>query len=120
VAARIDIIPSPVRVIAGSRVTFHADVRDRYGNTAPGAVAWAVTGSIGTIDSGGRFTASATIGSGTVTARIGTETGIAEVEIVPGALATLSATPSRITVIAGAAVTIRVDGYDDLGNGISG
>ena len=117
----VDILPGVASVAVGSVQDFDAYARDRFGNDISGATfTWAVTGGIGTVDSSGRFTAATAVGTGTVTARTGTITGTAIVEIVPGALETLALTPSPISLAAGSTLLLTAEGLDVYGNEISG
>ena len=117
----VDVIPGVASVVAGTTLQFDAAAKDRFGNVISGPTfTWAVSGGIGTVTSGGLFTASTSTGEGLVTARTGTETGTAIVEVVPGALASLGATPSPISVSAGTTIMVSAQGYDQYGNAIEG
>src|SRR5439155_896453 len=110
---------------AGGQLTFGAGALDRYDNPIPGATfTWSVAGGIGTITASGVFTASTTTGSGVVTATTGSgpsaHTGAANVEIVPGALASLEVNPSTVTIAAGSFLFVNAEGFDAYHNQISG
>jgi len=75
--------PNPALVQPGAQLAFHLDARDGGGrpvDVAPPLAAWAVAGSIGTIDAHGVLTASAG-GSGSVTATVGGLTATARVDV---------------------------------------
>ncbi|TLY37482.1 MAG: hypothetical protein E6K61_12090, partial [Nitrospirae bacterium] len=117
----VDVLPGVASIVAGTTMTFTAQAKDRFGNTISGAgFTWGVSGGIGTIDSAGRFTASTTVGTGTVTAQSGPKTGTSIVEIVPAALEALEVTPSPITVAAGGTLLLNAAGLDRYGNEVSG
>ena len=117
----VDVLPGVASIVAGTTMTFTAQAKDRFGNTISGAgFTWGVSGGIGTIDSAGRFTASTTVGTGTVTAQSGPKTGTSIVEIAPAALEALEVTPSPITVAAGGTLLLNAAGLDRYGNEVSG
>src|SRR5216117_3442855 len=121
----VDVIPGVASVVAGGQLTFGAGALDRYDNPIPGATfTWSVAGGIGTITASGVFTASTTTGSGVVTATTGSgpsaHTGAANVEIVPGALASLEVNPSTVTIAAGSFLLLNAGGFDAYHNQISG
>jgi hypothetical protein len=81
----------PVDIPAGAQRTFVAKTTDRFGNViADVPLTWSVTGGSGTITSNGAFTASTTVGAGSVIAMYATGmTGRQEVTIVPANPATV-------------------------------
>ncbi|TLZ94004.1 MAG: hypothetical protein E6K04_02275 [Methanobacteriota archaeon] len=81
----------PVDIPAGTQRTFVAETTDRFGNVIANVpLTWSVTGGSGTITSNGAFTASTTVGAGSVIAMYATGmTGRQEVTIVPATPATV-------------------------------
>jgi outer membrane protein assembly factor BamB len=81
----------PVDIPAGAQRTFVAETTDRFGNAIANVpLLWSVTGGSGTIDSNGAFTASTTVGAGSVIATYASGmTGRQDVTIVPATPATV-------------------------------
>src|SRR5467141_5452416 len=84
-------LEGPVDIPAGTNRTFVAETTDRFGNAiAHVPLLWSVTGGSGTITSNGAFTASTTVGAGSVIAMYATGmTGRQDVTIVPATPATV-------------------------------
>jgi parallel beta-helix repeat protein len=78
----IDVIPTPVTVVAGSQAQFIALGKDVYSNVIAG-LAFSWTTNVGTIDASGLFTAQLTGGAtGYVNASYGLVTGSASVSVM--------------------------------------
>ena len=117
----VSVTPAETSVVAGGSVQFVASAYDRWGNpVADAAFQWGASASLGAIDGSGLLTASTSVSSGTVTAVYNGVQGIAHVDIVPGPLDHLVATPGSLTIAAGGATTLSVVGYDQYGNALSG
>lgn len=107
--------PDPEDVTVGTTETFSVVLRDAYNNvnaTAP--VTW--TTNVGSITSGGAFTAQTTPATGTVTATSGAASDSATVRVMPGAPTSLVVTPDPTTVGAGETRQFSVVAYDSYGN----
>lgn len=117
---RLSLTPPSASVVAGSGVSFRASGADAFGNALGD-----VTGSTSfTISSPGRCTGSTCTatkaqqytvrGSALVAGRL--LAGTATVVVVPGPLAAMAISPSRVSVKAGEAVAFRAQGSDAYGN----
>src|SRR2546421_2702443 len=106
----------PVDIPAGAERTFVAETTDRFGNAiAHVPLLWSVTGGSGTITSNGAFTASTTVGAGSVIAMYATGmTGRQDVTIVPATPATVEIrlTSTSLAVDSNSVIVATVlDGY---------
>ncbi|WP_309123278.1 phosphodiester glycosidase family protein [Paenibacillus sp.] len=83
-AAKLVVRPNYERVLAGSRLALSAAGVDATGHPAAAAepVVWTVDPSLGTIDAAGVFTAGDNAGEGVISARAGSLSGEATVEVV--------------------------------------
>ncbi|MFC1552875.1 beta strand repeat-containing protein, partial [Candidatus Latescibacterota bacterium] len=97
---------------AGLTQQFNATAFDENG--IPAGITWAVTGSIGSIDSDGLFTAGATPGEGTVTASAVGLTKAAEITVTVDPVLTL--TPVTVSLRAGLTQQFTADATDENGN----
>jgi len=115
----IAVTPDPVEVTAGGTITMQATPMDIYENAIQGlTVVWTASSALGTISQSGVLTASDTVGTGIVTASIGSVSESVSAELVPGAIATLTVSPSPLTVSAGSVVTLTAEAEDVYGNSI--
>jgi hypothetical protein len=83
--SRITVNPSsdPEEIPRGTTRTFMAEAFDAAGNPVTGAtVTWNITNGLGTVSPGGAFTASK-IGSGAISATVGTVVGTSEIRVMP-------------------------------------
>ncbi|HKZ48628.1 MAG TPA: hypothetical protein VJ397_07570 [Thermoplasmata archaeon] len=120
-AASLTVSPAVVAVPAGGTASFTATALDSYGNRVPSApIAWSVVGTIGTITSGGAFTASTTVGSGTVLVSSGPLAASAPVVVTPGPLDHLEITPPAATLVVGSTLQLMAFGLDAYGNLLPG
>jgi len=120
-AEGVYVSPVIASVIVGAAVQFSAEVEDMYGNAVPGAeISWSVQGGIGTISDTGLFTAGLVAGTGTVEASSSGIVGVAAVTIVPGPVASITVTPSGLTVEAGTMRSLEAVSVDSHGNVIEG
>ncbi|HEV7703106.1 MAG TPA: hypothetical protein VGO46_02395 [Gemmatimonadaceae bacterium] len=117
--ATITITPSPATVAIRATQQFTAVGKDAHGNVVDITPEWSVVASGGTIDaSTGLFTAAAVAGTFTNTVRVssGAVSATATVTIPPGALETITVTPSPVSLAIGAQQTFTAVGHDDDGN----
>src|SRR5438046_5047674 len=117
----VDVTPAAASIVAGTKMSFNADAKDRYGNTIHGlSFVWSATGGIGPSEASAVLNASTQVGLGLVTATTGSATGTAIVEIVPDVLATLALQPASVSLEAGSNLALHAQGFDRYGNEISG
>ena len=117
--ATITITPSPVTVAIRATQQFTAVGKDAHGNVVAITPAWSVVASGGAIDaSTGLFTAGATAGTFTNTVRVssGSVFATATVTVPPGALESITVTPSPVSLAIGAQQTFTAVGHDDDDN----
>ncbi|MHB1192199.1 MAG: hypothetical protein ACYC6F_04055 [Longimicrobiales bacterium] len=120
--ATITVSPDPADLGIGATQTFTAVGRDAFGNVVAVAPTWSVVADGGTIDgSSGLFTAGTTPGTftNTVVATSGGVTGAATVNLVAGALATITVTPNPASLGVGAAQQFTAVGRDASGNPVA-
>lgn len=118
-AASLTVSPAVVAVPAGGTGSFTATALDSYGNLVPLApLAWSVAGTIGTITTGGVFTADTTVASGQVVATSGVLAAVADVTLVPGPLDSIEVTPSAADILAGSDLDLAASALDALGNAV--
>ena len=114
--AIINVLPSNVTILNGSRITYTVTGQDAAYNPVPVAsesITWSVSGSAATIDGSGRLTATAS-GTATVTATVGSVSGSTNVSVV-SALSALEIRPNPAIVEPGATQTFTVTGRDASG-----
>jgi len=114
--AIINVLPSNVSVLNGSRITYTVTGQDAAYNpvlVAPESITWSVSGSAATIDESGRLTATAS-GTATVTATVGSISGSTNVSVV-SSLTALEIKPNPAIVEPGATQTFTVTGRDASG-----
>ena len=115
VPATVTISPASATVSADSTRQFAATVRDSDGNIVSTPVTWSVLGGIGTITTGGLFTAT-TAGTGNVRAAAGTAVGLAPVTVTAGAAVWLGIAPDSAAVSADSTQTFTATILDADGN----
>ena len=113
--ATLEIMPAYAEVRSGEQQAFTVVGFDRGGNSVPVQATWEVQGEGGTITADGVFTATQA-GKSRIRAHVGTLAAEAEVGVVPGAAATLQATPETISLVAGQSQTLRSEAFDAAGN----
>jgi hypothetical protein len=113
--ARIIVSPPNATLNVTETRQFAASGRDAYDNIVVVTPGWSVTGGIGSITSGGLFTATAT-GSGLVIAASGAIRDSAEVTVASNAPATLVISPDSAIVAADGTRDFDVAAYDAEGN----
>jgi len=117
----VEIAPSSSSVQVGGTVQFGASCYDVYGNEVTGAtVSYSVVGGIGTVTSGGLFTAGTVAGSGKVVVTSGGHSAEASVTVMPGALHHITVIPGTVSTSVGSMSTLAAAGYDQYNNSISG
>jgi hypothetical protein len=119
VLASITITPSPQSLAVGAQQQFTAVGHDADNNIVAITPTWSVAAGGGTVDaSTGLFTAGTTAGTftNTVTATSGSISGTASVTVTPGALTTITITPSPATLAVHATQQFTVTGTDANNN----
>jgi hypothetical protein len=119
VLASITVTPSSQSLAAGAQQQFTAVGHDADNNVVSITPTWSVAAGGGTIDaSTGLFTAGTTAGTftNTVTATSGAIAGTASVTVTPGALASITITPSPATLAVHATQQFTVTGKDANNN----
>ena len=115
----IIVTPDPATVPVGAQQQFTAVAYDSYANAITG-VAFIWTTDVGSVGPTGLFTAQFVPGSGFISARNGTVTGTAVVNVVVGPVASIVVVPDPVTVVVGANRMFSATAYDAYGNLISG
>jgi len=114
----IVVAPNPVDVTAGGTWQFTATGYDANNNKVCITPVWST--DAGTISGSGLLTAQVTVASGRhVTATVGSVSGAAVVNIVPGALDHIVVTPNPVDVTAGGTQPFTATGYDVHNNAVS-
>jgi hypothetical protein len=122
--ASITVSPSSDTLAIGGHKTFTAVGYDDYDNVVPITPQWLVVSGGGSIDSSGVFTADTVAGTfaQTVLARQGSGCGAingrATVTVLPGALTTVTISPSNPSVFAGTTQQFTAAGTDSYGNAV--
>jgi hypothetical protein len=117
--ASITVTPSSPSLAAGAQQQFTAVGHDAGNNVVAITPIWSVAAGGGTIDpSTGLFTSGTTAGTfaNTVTATSGAISGTASVTVTPGALTTITITPSPATLAVHATQQFTVTGTDANNN----
>ena len=111
----IAVSPARAEVPAGTSAVFSAVGRDAAGNAVAIEPVWELSSQVGRIDAGGELTGGR-LGPAQVVARFGEVTGAVDVEVVPGALTSLTVEPGTATVAAGSSQRFAVTAVDVAGN----
>ena len=111
----IAVSPARAEVPAGTSAVFSAVGRDAAGNAVAIEPVWELSSPVGRIDAGGELTGGR-LGPAQVVARFGEVTGAVDVEVVPGALTSLTVEPGTATVTAGSSQRFAVTAVDVAGN----
>ena len=114
--AKIVVTPNSVRVAQGQTFQFTAKGYDASGNAVSITPTWSCSPELGTINSSGLFTAS-NLGTGTVTAAVGTISGTASVEV--SVLSSIVVTPNVITVWHSMTYQLTAKGYNASGSEVA-
>ena len=117
--ANITVTPNPTTLSVGLSRLFTAAGSDANGNAvAIGTPTWSVEAGGGAINSSGLFTAGGTPGTftNTVMATVGALSGTATVNVTSGALATITVTPSPVTLAIAGTQQFTAVGKDAGGN----
>ncbi len=115
--ARIDVMPSEARIKAGETIRFGATPLDAMGNVTSDQISWSLSPEMN-----GRMTTPAgafqmlKAGESRVIASVGGIQGMARVHVEPASVARISLTPESISLPAGEAVKVAVNGEDAHGN----
>ena len=119
-AASVEIAPGMAKLVAGQRLRLAARVYSAFGDKRPDQVTWSsATPSVATVNAAGLVTAA---GSGTarIVARAGNVSNEIGVHVVPGALASVSLTPSSVEARTGDVIRFAVEAKDVRGRPIAG
>ena len=117
--SQIVISPASAVVSMGQTQEFTAAIQNAYGETlSGGTVTWSADSALGTITSGGVFSAS-TVGSGVVTATYGGIIGTAPVAVIDGSVVSVSISPASASVTSGATQQFAVSVLDSGGNTVA-
>ena len=117
---QILVSPSSATVEVTQQLQFSASGYDMFGNEVGGLTfTWATTGGIGTVTSGGQFTAGSSVSSGTVTASAGGVQGTAIVDIVAGWVHHIVIAPSSVGLIVDETQQFTATAYDAFDNPLS-
>ena len=119
--ASITVAPSPATLAIGAAQQFTATGKDSGGNVVPITPTWTLVAGGGSLNSTGLFTAGTTPGTytNTVKAASGGVNGTATVVVNPGPLATITVTPSPVTLAAAGTQQFTAVGKDSGGNVVS-
>jgi len=112
--ARIEVTPDPGTVAADATLQFTAKGIDTNGNQTPITPTWSATG--GTVSAAGLFTPTGPVGTYQVQAKQGGVTGVANVSVTPGALASITVTPPTASITADQTQQFAAAGADAKGN----
>ena len=112
------ITPNPSTLGVGAMQQFTVVGKDAAGNVIAFTPIWSVVAGGGTIDNVGLFTAGSTLGTfaNTVKATSGTISATATVDVVAGALATITVTPNPATMVVSTTRQFTAVGQDAGGN----
>ncbi|OYV71951.1 MAG: hypothetical protein B7Z74_06315, partial [Deltaproteobacteria bacterium 21-66-5] len=114
----ITVTPNPTTLAVNGTQQLTAMGRDADGVAFPIAPTWAVVAGGGAINGAGLFTAGTVPGTfpNTVTASIGGISGTATIIVKPGPLATITVTPSPVTLVVNGTQQFVAVGKDSSGN----
>ena len=119
-AVTLTVTPNPAVVLQHTARQFIATAKDYKGNVVSTSVSWAVVAGGGTIDASGLFTAGGVNGPyyNTIQATVGGLTATASVAVVSsaGPLATITVTPSPVTMAVSGTQQFVATGRDANGN----
>ena len=118
VVASIAVIRDPDTLAVGTARQFTAIGYDADGDEVGINPTWSVGAGGGTIDAAGLFTAGTVLGTfaGTVTATVGSVSGQATVTVIGGPVATITVTPTPVTLATNATQQFTAVGRDAASN----
>ncbi len=116
--ASITVTPTPATVGVQGTQQFTAVGRDASGNVVPFIPTWSLVAGGGTLDQSGLFTAGIVAGTYTNTVQASNNNlkGLATVTVTPGALASITVSPSTATMTIGTTQLYTAVGKDANGN----
>jgi hypothetical protein len=116
------IAPTTAAIVVDEALQFAVSGFDLYGNVISDlTISFSVTGSIGSIDDTGMFTAGIVTGTGAVIATSGGHTAQATVMVVHGSLDRIAILSNgSVSLSAGSVVVLNAIGYDAHGNTVDG
>jgi hypothetical protein len=113
----MSVSPPSAQLQAGQQQLFSANVSDATGPLLGLPVTWAaVTGTVGTVDTTGLYTAPITTGPTGVRASLGSRNAFAPITVVPGPIARVDVTPQNITLIRNSLQQFSAQAFDALNN----
>src|SRR6266498_2571001 len=119
-AARIDIVPAPSRIAAGTRLTLTGTAYSRHGDRRPDLVSFSSSNPrVASVTGDGRLHALSP-GRATVTAKAGSAAAQLSLQVVPNTVARLAIEPATVSVRTGDVVRFSVSGKDAAGRAIQG
>ena len=119
-AARIDIVPAPSRIAAGTRLTLTGTAYSRHGDRRPDLVSFSSSNPrVASVTGDGRLHALSP-GRATVTAKAGSAAAQLSLQVVPNTVARLAIEPATVSVRTGDVVRFSVSGKDAAGRTIQG
>ena len=119
-AASVEIAPAMAKLVAGQRLRLAARVYSASGDKRPDQVTWSsATPSVATVNAAGLVTAAGP-GAARIVARAGNVSNGIDVQVVPGALASVSLTPSSVEARTGDVIRFAVEAKDARGRPIAG
>lgn len=118
-ASRIDIQPSPSKLLAGTRITLAGTPFSAQGDRRSDPVTFSSSApKVATVTPDGRVTALAP-GEATINARSGAATAGLKLRVVPNTVARVSVEPALRSVKTGDVVRFKAQGQDASGKGLS-
>lgn len=120
-AVSLVVTPNPITLGVGAAQQFTAAGKDANGNVVAIVPVWSVDSAGGSITAAGVFTAGGALGtfSNTVRATAGTLSGRATVNVVAGALSTITVTPNPAALLTGGIQQFAAVGRDAGGNAVA-
>ena len=119
-AATIEIAPGTAKLVAGQRLRLSARVYSAASDKRGDLVTWSsVTPTVATVSPAGLVTA-VRAGTARIVARAGNASSEIAVQVVPGAIASVSVTPSNVNGRTGDVIRLAVDAKDARGKSIAG
>ena len=119
-AATIEIAPGTAKLVAGQRLRLSARVYSAASDKRGDLVSWSsATPTVATVSPAGLVTA-VRAGTARIVARAGNAFSEIAVQVVPGAIASVSVTPSNVNGRTGDVIRLAVDAKDARGKSIAG
>ncbi|HDR16047.1 MAG TPA: hypothetical protein ENN79_11295 [Desulfobacteraceae bacterium] len=107
----VKVSPSEVSLQSGNSISFGAECYNRYGYPLPAKVTWRVEGDIGSVSDDGFFQARRA-GEGRIIGESGDASGMADVRVEHGPLASVVIDISKTVITAGETIDLKAYGVD--------